>query len=78
MCVCVCACDGHVCVCVCVCVQEEADGKEYLYHANNAATVTKTTLDGHIVWSTDMTSAWSHNSTHWPFKPTDLLISPKV
>ena len=57
-------------------VQQDADGNEYLYHANNAATVTKTTLDGQILWSTDMTQAWSHNKTHWPFKPTDLVITP--
>jgi hypothetical protein len=57
-------------------VQEEEDGKEYLYHANNAATVTKTTLDGEIVWLTDMTSAWKGNKSNWPFKPTDLLIPP--
>ena len=47
-------------------VQMEADGKEYLYHANNAATVTKTTLDGAIVWRTDMTAAWTGDKTHWP------------
>lgn len=57
-------------------VQKEPDGKEYLYHGNNAATVTKTTLDGEIVWRTDMTAAWQHNSTHWPFKPTDVIIPP--
>jgi len=57
-------------------VQREADGIEYLYHANNAATVTKTTLAGDILWRTDMTSAWSGNKTNWPFKPTDLLIPP--
>eukprot|EP00937_MAST-01D_sp_MAST-1D-sp2_P001365 g1365.t1 len=57
-------------------VQREADGAEYLYHANNAATVTKTTLGGAIVWRTDMTSAWQHDAANWPFKPTDLLLAP--
>ena len=57
-------------------VQREADGKEYLYHANNAATVTKTTLDGDIIWRSDMTAAWQGNKSFWPFKPTDLLIPP--
>lgn len=57
-------------------VIKEADGIEYLYHANNAATVTKTTLDGRIVWRTDMTKDWEGDKQHWPFKPTDLLIPP--
>ena len=48
----------------------------FLYHANNAATITKTTLDGTIVWRSDMTLAWSKNSEHWPFKPTDSVIHP--
>eukprot|EP00040_Diaphanoeca_grandis_P039538 m.259362 g.259362 ORF g.259362 m.259362 type:complete len:354 (+) comp37937_c0_seq1:143-1204(+) len=52
------------------------NGTEYLYHGNNMATVHKTTLDGDIIWSKDMTSAWSKNSTHWPFKPTDVLVPP--
>ena len=57
-------------------VQREVDGMEYLYHANNAATVTKTTLDGDIVWRTDMTQTWQHDASNWPFKPTDLLLAP--
>ena len=40
------------------------------------ATVTKTTLNGDIVWRTDMTKEWTGNKEHWPFKPTDLLIPP--
>ena len=31
-------------------VQEGPDGDEFLYHANNAQKLTKTTLDGTIVW----------------------------
>eukprot|EP01079_Euglenida_sp_SAG-EU17-18_P006985 gene6985-1249_t len=50
----------------------DADGTEYLYHANNAAILHKTTLDGEYVWSTNMTSLWAGNPEHWPFKPTDV------
>eukprot|EP00051_Salpingoeca_urceolata_P028490 m.487151 g.487151 ORF g.487151 m.487151 type:complete len:364 (+) comp24823_c0_seq1:118-1209(+) len=57
-------------------INKEADGKEYLYHGNNAAKVHKTTLDGEYVWTKDMTTAWSHNKTHWPFKPTDVVVPP--
>jgi len=54
----------------------EADGTEYLLHANNAAKVIKTSLDGDVIWSTDMTAAWRNDKEHWPFKPTDLLVPP--
>ena len=57
-------------------VELEADGEEYLYHANNAATVTKTTLDGEIIWRTDMMAEWENEKAHWPFKPTDVMIPP--
>jgi hypothetical protein len=56
-------------------IAEEA-GVEYLYHGNNAAKVHKTYTNGTYVWSTDMTAAWSKNHTHWPFKPTDVLVPP--
>lgn len=58
-------------------IAEEA-GVEYLYHGNNAAKVHKTKLDGTYIWSTDMTAAWSKNKTHWPFKPTDVLVPPGI
>lgn len=51
------------------------DGVEYLYHANNEAIVHKTTLDGKVVWSRDMTKEWQ-NTENWPFKPTDVLVPP--
>eukprot|EP00041_Stephanoeca_diplocostata_P032311 m.1032799 g.1032799 ORF g.1032799 m.1032799 type:complete len:362 (-) comp24127_c0_seq6:236-1321(-) len=57
-------------------IAEEDDGTEYLYHGNNAAKVHKTTLDGKYIWTTDMTDVWSRNKTHWPFKPTDVLVPP--
>tara|TARA_B110000208_G_scaffold171564_1_gene213934 strand:+ start:112 stop:1515 length:1404 start_codon:yes stop_codon:yes gene_type:complete len=57
-------------------VELEADGKEYLYHANTAATVTKTTLDGEIIWRSNMTAEWENEKAHWPFKPTDVMIPP--
>lgn len=34
-------------------ITTEADGKQYLYHANNAERLAKTTLDGDIVWIKD-------------------------
>jgi hypothetical protein len=51
-------------------IQVEKDGKAYLYHANNAARVTKTTLDGDVVWM-----------RLWPefmgnYKPTDAINPP--
>lgn len=34
-------------------IRKEADGQEYLYHANNDATIHKTFLNGSIVWTTN-------------------------
>ncbi len=51
------------------------DGVEYLYHANNVATVTKTDMKANIIWSTNMTREWT-NTSSWPFKPTDVLVPP--
>ena len=52
------------------------DGVEYLYHANNDAIVTKTDLEGNVIWTRDMTSVWSKDASNWPFKPTDVLLPP--
>ena len=59
----------------------QVDGKEYLYHGNNAATVTKTTLDGEIVWRTDMTAACKPypphtHTTHTPQPPPPHAPTP--
>lgn len=48
----------------------DKDGKRHLYHANNNATVHKTTLDGAIEWT-----------RQWPpfmgnYKPTDVIALP--
>jgi hypothetical protein len=47
------------------------DGHPVLYHANNDATVHKTTLDGHILW----TQKWSKQMGN--YKPTDAVAPPK-
>lgn len=47
-----------------------AEGDPVLYHANNDATVHKTTLDGHILW----TQKWSPQMGN--YKPTDAVVPP--
>jgi hypothetical protein len=46
------------------------EGKPVLYHANNAATVHKTTLDGQILW----TQKWPAQMGN--YKPTDAVAPP--
>jgi hypothetical protein len=51
-------------------IQVDKEGKAHLYHANNDATVHKTTLLGEIEWT-----------RHWPalmgnYKPTDVVAPP--
>src|SRR5208283_1365886 len=46
------------------------DGKHVLYHANNAATVHKTTLEGDVLW----TQKWSPQMGN--YKPTDAVAPP--
>ena len=48
----------------------EKDGTAVLYHANNDATVHKTTLDGQILW----TQKWSPQMGN--YKPTDAVAPP--
>eukprot|EP00730_Choanoeca_flexa_P007334 TRINITY_DN12315_c0_g3_i1.p2 TRINITY_DN12315_c0_g3~~TRINITY_DN12315_c0_g3_i1.p2 ORF type:complete len:344 (+),score=47.72 TRINITY_DN12315_c0_g3_i1:2142-3173(+) len=50
----------------------EPSGTPYLLHANNAAIITKTDLNGRILWRTNQTSSWL-NTQYWPFKPTDAI-----
>jgi len=51
-------------------IDVEADGSAALYHANNDATVHKTTLDGKVLW----TQKWSPQMGN--YKPTDAVASP--
>lgn len=51
-------------------IYAEADGTLRLIHANNAATVHKTTLDGSILW----TQTWSPQMGN--YKPTDAVVPP--
>lgn len=51
-------------------IHTEKDGTACLDHANNNATVHKTLLDGHIVW----TQAWSPQMGN--YKPTDIVVPP--
>jgi hypothetical protein len=48
----------------------DKDGNAVLYHANNDATVHKTTLDGRILW----TQKWSAQMGN--YKPTDAVAPP--
>jgi len=50
--------------------------KSFLYHANNAATVTKTTLSGEIVWMTDLSGWKTEYPQFWPIRPTDAVVVP--
>lgn len=51
-------------------IYSEPDCTTYLLHANNAATVHKTTLEGAIVW----TQKWSPQMGN--YKPTDVVVPP--
>lgn len=51
-------------------IHTDKDGRPVLYHANNDATVHKTTLDGHILW----TQKWSKQMGN--YKPTDAVAPP--
>ena len=51
-------------------IHSDKDGKLVLYHANNDATVHKTTLDGQILW----TQKWTPQMGN--YKPTDAAASP--
>lgn len=48
----------------------------YLYHANNAQRVTKTNLNGDILWSTDLTDWETRYPQYWPILPTDAIAVP--
>jgi len=48
----------------------DKDGRAVLYHANNDATVHKTTLDGRILW----TQKWGAQMGN--YKPTDAVAPP--
>ena len=51
-------------------IHSDKGGKHVLYHANNDATVHKTTLDGSILW----TQKWSPQMGN--YKPTDAVAPP--
>jgi hypothetical protein len=51
-------------------IHSDKDGKHVLYHANNDATVHKTTLDGSILW----TQKWPPQMGN--YKPTDAVAPP--
>lgn len=51
-------------------IHNDKDSQPALYHANNDATVHKTTLDGHILW----TQKWSPQMGN--YKPTDAVVPP--
>jgi hypothetical protein len=51
-------------------IDVDKDGNSVLYHANNDATVHKTTLDGRILW----TQKWGAQMGN--YKPTDAVAPP--
>merc|ERR1711871_1909240 len=53
-------------------ITTEPDGKQYLYHANNNAKLTKTTLDGSIVWQVN--GFFGQNTTE--YRPTWFATPP--
>jgi DNA-binding beta-propeller fold protein YncE len=55
-------------------LSEEPDG-DFLYHANNGHVVHKTDLEGLVVWSNNVTSAWT-GTRFWPCLPTDAVVPP--
>jgi hypothetical protein len=50
--------------------------QSYLYHANNAAIVTKTTLAGEIMWMANLTNWETLYPHYWPIRPTDAVVVP--
>lgn len=55
---------------------DEAQGKSFLYHANNNQLVFKTTLDGDIIWTADLSDWETKYPQYWPVKPTDAIVVP--
>ncbi len=51
-------------------IHADADGTEHLYHANNAATIFKTTLEGQVVWTQKWPPAMGN------YHPTDTIVTP--
>jgi len=51
-------------------IHVDAAGTAHLYHANNAATVHKTTLEGEIEWTQQWPAAMGN------YKPTDAVVLP--
>lgn len=52
------------------------ENSEFLYHANNKQRVTKTTVDGSIVWSTSFEDWNVTHPQYWPILPTDAIGVP--
>lgn len=55
-------------------ISYEADGA-FLYHANNGHVVHKTDLEGNVMWSNNVTAAWT-GTPFWPCLPTDAVVPP--
>jgi len=51
-------------------IHTDATGKQYLYHANNAATIFKTTLEGEILWTQKWPAAMGN------YHPTETVVTP--
>ena len=48
--------------------------RDYLYHANNDALLFKTSTEGAVIWSKNL-SSWKTTHPHfWPCKPTDAMV----
>ena len=56
-------------------LEHDAEKKQdFLYHANNAAMLYKTTTTGDVIWMKNL-SEWKKTKKHfWPCKPTDATV----
>ena len=53
----------------------DEDGVEYLYHANNDKVLSKTTLNGTIIWQ--VSGYFGQNSSQTSYRPTWFAVPPK-
>jgi hypothetical protein len=55
---------------------DTATGESFLYHANNDATVIKTTINGTELWRANFSSWRTERPEYWPYKPTNVIVVP--
>jgi len=55
---------------------DDKQQQSFLYHANNAAIITKTTLTGQVIWMSNFTNWKTLYPQYWPLSPTDAVVVP--